>query len=117
MNAVAVEADYLSELVFPAAVGEVKFVVAPDINFADEAAFGKDGQGAVDGGAGDGAVNGAGSVEKALCRKVVGVIVRSVKDGHTLIGDTQAFTGQIVPKGISGFFAFLRIGRWYIHDE
>lgn len=117
MNAVAVEADYLSELVFPAAVGEVKFVVAPDINFADEAAFGKDGQGAVNGGARDGAVNGAGSVEKALCREVVGVIVRSVKDGHALIGHAQSLSGQIVPKGVSGRFAFLRIGRWYIHDK
>lgn len=63
----AVGADDLGLEGLGAFLGHVVFVVAADVDFADESAFDEEGEGAVDGGAGDGGIEEFGVGEEVFC--------------------------------------------------
>lgn len=72
------------------AVGVVELLTRADIDFAELGAGGEDGQGAVDGGAGDGVVNFSRVLEKFFCGEVVALREGGVEDGQPLGGGAQA---------------------------
>ncbi len=92
---VAIDADDLGDLGVVVFVGVVVFEVFADIDFAQEGAFGHDWEGAIDGGAGDGVVDGAGVVEEFFRREVLLSGEGSFKDGETLVRHTEAFGAEV----------------------
>src|SRR6266571_6690926 len=69
----------------------VKFVIFAEIHFADEAAFGQQGQGAIDGGAGNRFVPPARPFQKLLGGKMLAGAEGRFDDGLALSGQTEVF--------------------------
>jgi hypothetical protein len=94
-NLFTVEADDLRLLCGIIAVGHVVFFARPDVHLAQQRALGHDGQRAVNGGARDRVVDGAGMVEQLLRGEVVLLGESRVEDGQPLVGHAQAAFGEV----------------------
>lgn len=99
-DAVAVDADEVVVLGFVEEIGVVVGLFAAEVDVAEETALDHEGEGAVDGGAGDGAVDAADAVEEFFG---VEVFVRGedgVDDDFALAGAAQAFAGEVVIESL-----------------
>ena len=95
-DAVAVDADEVIVLGFVEEIGVVVGLFAAEVDVAEEAALDHEGEGAVNGGAGDGAVDAADAVEEFFG---VEVLVRGedgVDDDFALASAAQAFAGKVI---------------------
>src|SRR5690606_33458771 len=92
---VAVHADDLGDLRVVALVGQVVFEIFADIDLPEQGALDHDGQGAIDGGAGDGVVDGAGVVEGFLGGEVLLLRKGRLEYGQALVGHPQAFGAEV----------------------
>mgnify|MGYP003677628447 CR=1 FL=1 len=100
-DAVAVEADEMVVLGFVEEVRIVVGLVAPEVDDAEEVDFGEEGQGAVDGGAGDGPVEFAGAVQEFVRVEVIVGGEGGLDDGLALFGAAKALTGQVIFQALS----------------
>jgi len=91
---VAVPANDLGLKVFVLFIGGVVFVVFADVDFPENVAFNEDGEGAVNGGSGNGVINLPCQGEQFLGGVVVVVFVDGFKYGSALIGKAQVFLGE-----------------------
>ena len=82
---VAVVANDVSFERSRAAGAFVIFEIAPDVEFADDSAGNERGNGAVDGGAGDGRIAFPRGEQKLFCGKVSGRFVGGAPDGAALL--------------------------------
>ena len=71
-------------------IGVVDFGIGAEVEFTKEAAFDEEWECAIDGGAGDGGVDGAGALEEFFSAEVVGVCKGSFDDSGALGGISEA---------------------------
>lgn len=101
---VAIHADDLGDLGIVVGVGEVVLQVFADIDFADERGLGHDRERAVDGGAGDGVVDGAGVIEEFFGGEVLFLAEGGFEDREALLSDAKAFFGEVGLEFFAGGF-------------
>lgn len=101
-NLVTIHTDDLSDLSGVVRNGQIIFLSRADIHFAEQGAFGHDGQSAVNRGAGDGIIDLAGVIKELLGREMILLGKGGIIDGEPLIGHAQPFLGQVLAKLFTG---------------
>lgn len=94
----AVVADDMTVVGMLGVVGVVELIILAEIHFADEAAFSQQGQGAIDGGAGDGFVFLTRPFEQLFRGEMLFRAEHRVHNGLALRSDAQVFVGEEVQK-------------------
>ena len=77
-----------------AGVGAVEFFPGADVHLSQQGAFGHDREGAIDGGAGNGVVDGAGKINELLGGEMLGLGKRGLEDREALAGHAEALLGE-----------------------
>ena len=72
----------------------VVLIVLANIDFAEKVSLDQEGEGTIDGGAGDRVVEGASVIEQSVCGKVAFFAQNSFEDGESLACDAVALARQ-----------------------
>ena len=99
-DTVAVDADEVVVLGFVEEIGVVVGLVAPEIDVAEKTTFDHEGKGPIDGGAGDGAIHGADTVEEFFRIKMFVRGEHRVHNDLALAGAAQTFAGKVVIESL-----------------
>ncbi len=107
-HTVAVEADEMVVLGFIEEIGVVVGLVSPQIDFTQQPAFHQKGQGAVNSGSGDCAVEPAGFFQKFLGLEMLVCSESGFDDDIALFGAAQTLSGQMFVQALGNSFVHVR---------